>query len=385
MCADSVMITSLRRKGAEIGKGVKIHKSTKIIARQIQIGDDVHIGPNTRILAKELVLGSATRIGMSCVFRSHEVRIGESSQIGDENDIQPYARFSMGNTSYIRSKAQIRGRVVSLGDEVFITSGFRVGGGGRNGPEACLTIGDRCTMHNNFINIAKPVTIGNDVGFSPETILITHGYWQSVLEGYSASYAPITIHDWVILGMRVIVLPGVEIGEGTTVGAGSIVTKTLPARSVAVGVPARVIKTNYPSRPSEERQNSIMREILHDYSNHLVYKGYEVEVKTIGEGVLLKTTKNSIQTNIAYFRGNNIPRELLSGSKNILLTFNNEEIIPDTTIMNLRTLTITGQINDLVQDLRDFLRRQGIRFYGYGFFSSLTPQISTLLDEELKE
>lgn len=373
MCADSAIITRLRRKGAEIGEGVKIHKSTKIIAEQIQIGDDVHIGPNTRIVARELVLESAARIGKGCSFRSQRVRIGESSQIGDENDIQPYALFSMGNMSFIRSNAHIRGRAVSLGDEVFITSGFRVGGGGRNGPEACLTIGDRCTMHNNFINVAKPVTVGNDVGFSPEAILITHGYWQSVLEGYSATYAPITIRDWVILGMRVIVLPGVEIGEGTTVGAGSIVTKTLPARSVAVGVPARVIKTNYPSRPSEEEQNSIMRNLLCEYSDHLIYKGYEVEVIKIGDGVLLKAIKNTLQTNVAYFRGPQIPREVFSGSRSILLTYNEEGVSIDTTVMNLHTLEITGQINDLVQDVRDFLRRQGIRFYGYGFFRSLPP------------
>ncbi len=121
-------------------------------------------------------------------------------------------------------------------------------------------------MVNNFINIAKMVTVGNDVGFGPETILITLGYWQSVLEGYSATFAPITIHDWVILGMRVIVLPGVEIGEGTTVGAGAIVSQSLPARCVAVGVPARVIKTDHPSTPSEQEQYTIMTELLHVYN-----------------------------------------------------------------------------------------------------------------------
>lgn len=376
MGRESAVISSLRRKGADIGKGVKIHSSTKIKAKQIQIGDGVHIGPNTRIVARELVIGPAVRIGKSCSFRSQRLRIGESTQIGDENDIQPYALFSIGNTSYIRGNAHIRGRAVSLGDEVFITSGFRVGGGGRNGPEACLTIGDRCTMHNNFINVARPVTVGNDVGFSPETILITHGYWQSVLEGYSANYAPITIHDWVILGMRVIVLPGVEIGEGTIVGAGSIVTKALPARSVAVGVPARVIKTSYPSYPSKEQQDTIMNNLLFEYSDLLVYKGYEVEIIKAKEGAILKVIKNMLQTNIAYFRGPQIPKEAFSGSKLILLTFKEERALPDTTVMNLRTLEITGQITDLVQDIRDFLRRQGIRFYGYGFFRSLPPDIS---------
>ncbi|MFX1475952.1 MAG: hypothetical protein ACFFCO_10830 [Promethearchaeota archaeon] len=384
MSRESALIASLRRKGAEIGKDVKIHKSVKINAIKIQIGDRVDIGPNTRIMARELVIEPAVKIGKSCSFRSQRIRIGESSQIGDENDIQPYALFSMGNTSYIRSNAHIRGRLVSLGDEVFITSGFRVGGGGRNGPEACLTIGDRCTMHNNFINVARPVTVGNDVGFSPETILITHGYWQSVLEGYSATYAPITIHDWVILGMRVIVLPGVEIGEGTTVGAGSIVTKPLPARCVAVGAPARVIKTDYPFPPSEEEQDTIMKEILRTYSNLISDKGFISEVIEFERGILLKLIKNRAQTNIAYFRGPQIPPEVFSSAENILLTFEGEAS-QNTTVMNLRTLRIKGQINSLVQDLRDFLRRRGIRFYGYGLFRSMPPQISLSLEEDLRE
>jgi acetyltransferase-like isoleucine patch superfamily enzyme len=384
MGRESAAITNLRRKGADIGKNVTIHKSARIKAKQIQIGDGVYIGPKTRIVARKLLLKPAVRIGKECTLRSQRIEIGEFSQIGDENDIQPFALFSMGDTSYIRSQAHIRGRTVSLGDEVFITDRFRVGGGGRNGPEAHLTIGDRCTMHNNFINIARPVTVGNDVGFSPDTILITHGYWQSVLEGYSATYAPITIRDWVILGMRVIVLPGVEIGEGTTVGAGSIVTKTLPARCVAVGVPARVIKTNYPSPPSEEKQDIIMTEILRDYSTLLSDKGFALEIIEFERGILLKLLENRAQTNLAYFRGPQIPPEAFSGGENILLTFEGKPS-QATTVMNLRTLKIQGQINSLVQDLRDFLRRYGIRFYGYGLFQSIPPQISLSLDEEDQE
>lgn len=53
---------------------------------------------------------------------------------------------------------------------------------------------------------------------------------------------PIVLEENVWLGARVIVLPGVTIGEGSVVGAGSVVTKNIPARSVAVGVPARVVK-----------------------------------------------------------------------------------------------------------------------------------------------
>ncbi len=54
---------------------------------------------------------------------------------------------------------------------------------------------------------------------------------------------PITIGDDVWLGGGVIVLPGVTIGENTVVGAGAVVTRDLPANVVAVGNPARVVRT----------------------------------------------------------------------------------------------------------------------------------------------
>jgi acetyltransferase-like isoleucine patch superfamily enzyme len=54
---------------------------------------------------------------------------------------------------------------------------------------------------------------------------------------------PVVIEDDVWLGARVIVLPGVRIGAGSCIGAGSVVNADIPPRSLAAGVPARVIKT----------------------------------------------------------------------------------------------------------------------------------------------
>lgn len=58
---------------------------------------------------------------------------------------------------------------------------------------------------------------------------------------------PITIGEDCWIGGNVVVLPGVTIGKGSTIGAGSVVTKDIPPNSVAVGNPARVIKTVVPS------------------------------------------------------------------------------------------------------------------------------------------
>ena len=54
--------------------------------------------------------------------------------------------------------------------------------------------------------------------------------------------APIHIGSDVWFGARVTVVPGITIGDGAIIGAGSVVTKDVPARTVVAGVPARVIR-----------------------------------------------------------------------------------------------------------------------------------------------
>jgi acetyltransferase-like isoleucine patch superfamily enzyme len=53
---------------------------------------------------------------------------------------------------------------------------------------------------------------------------------------------PVIIEDYVWIGSKVVILPGVRIGTGAVIGAGSIVTKDIPPRCVAAGNPARVLR-----------------------------------------------------------------------------------------------------------------------------------------------
>ena len=55
--------------------------------------------------------------------------------------------------------------------------------------------------------------------------------------------AKVTIKDGAHIGIGAIIMPGVTIGEGAVIGAGAIVTSDIPPYSLAVGIPARVIKT----------------------------------------------------------------------------------------------------------------------------------------------
>jgi acetyltransferase-like isoleucine patch superfamily enzyme len=64
---------------------------------------------------------------------------------------------------------------------------------------------------------------------------------------------PVSIGDDCWIGGNVSILPGVKIGNGCTIGAGSVVTKSIPAYSVAVGSPARVIRKVEEVGPMQEK------------------------------------------------------------------------------------------------------------------------------------
>ena len=109
-----------------------------------------------------------------------------------------------------------------------------------------LRVGARCFANFGLVALdVAPITIGDDVQIGPNVQLLTPTHPvepEPRRAGWEAA-EPITIGDDVWLGGGVVVLPGVTIGENTVVGAGAVVTRDLPANVVAVGNPARVVRT----------------------------------------------------------------------------------------------------------------------------------------------
>ncbi|WYZ46182.1 hypothetical protein EsH8_IX_000407 [Colletotrichum jinshuiense] len=120
--------------------------------------------------------------------------------------------------------------------------------------EAPLTVDYGCNIifgKKSFANFnltildVSLVIIGDGVLFGPNVSIYGASHDTSVLSRIKfVEYGlPVRIEDDCWIGGGVIILPGVTIGKGTTVGSGSTVTKSLPPYSVAVGSPAKVIKT----------------------------------------------------------------------------------------------------------------------------------------------
>lgn len=132
-----------------------------------------------------------------------------------------------------------------------------------------VDIGDNCTIHSGakILPSGGRISLGSDTTVNPDTILYGHG-GLSVGDGvriaaqcaivpsnhnYSDPNVPIRnqglteegvkIEDDIWIGAGCKILDGVTIHEGSVIGAGSVVTKSIPPYSVAVGSPAQVVKS----------------------------------------------------------------------------------------------------------------------------------------------
>lgn len=109
-----------------------------------------------------------------------------------------------------------------------------------------IHLGPRTFVNYNLTALdVAAITIGADCQIGPNVQLLTptHPIEPQPRRDKLEAARPITIGDNVWLGGGVIVCPGVSIGENSVIGAGSVVTRDIPANVVAVGNPARVIRS----------------------------------------------------------------------------------------------------------------------------------------------
>ena len=108
-----------------------------------------------------------------------------------------------------------------------------------------ISIGTRSFVNYDCVLLdCNRIIIGNEVKLAPRVQIYTATHpldAQQRRSGIESAF-PVTISDGVWLGGGVIVCPGVTIGANTVVGAGSVVTRSLPANVLAVGNPARIVR-----------------------------------------------------------------------------------------------------------------------------------------------
>ncbi len=170
------------------------------------------------------------------ILRMHGAALGENVQIPGKVFWQiGGGKIAIGRDFYFSSGEGVNPISGNAQGAVYVESGAR------------LTIGDNVGMSSTRLWIHDSVTIGNNVKIGG-CVLITDtdahpmDYMVRRTSNEGTKSAPVVIEDDAWIGAHSVVLKGVTIGARSIIGAGSIVTRSIPADCVAAGNPCRVIK-----------------------------------------------------------------------------------------------------------------------------------------------
>ncbi|MBI3576850.1 acyltransferase [Candidatus Gottesmanbacteria bacterium] len=141
-------------------------------------------------------------------------------KIGNDSSIHWLARFN--NPSGIAI-----GHNTIIGNDAFLDGRHK-----RNG---------RSYLKDFFSPSRRPLTIGNNVSIAGEVRIYT---MQHDIDdpNFKEVEGPVTIDDYVVIGTRVTILPGVHVGEGAVIASGAVVTKDVAPYTMVAGVPAQFVR-----------------------------------------------------------------------------------------------------------------------------------------------
>jgi acetyltransferase-like isoleucine patch superfamily enzyme len=211
------------------------------------VGERVRIGEGV-VFGAHVVVHDDTTIGAGCVIEDGAVlgkrpRLARgSSAAGEVGDLKIGERVTICAGAVVFAGSAIGDEAI-LGDQCHVRERSRVGErsviGRGSAVDNDVTIGDRVKVQSNvyltaFSTVEDDVFVGPGASTTNDDTMARHGS-EYALRGA-------TLRRACRVGGCVVLTPGVEIGEEAFVAAGAVVTKDVPARGVAMGVPARVVR-----------------------------------------------------------------------------------------------------------------------------------------------
>lgn len=135
----------------------------------------------------------------------------------------------------------LKNMFAEIGDKCYIETPFYASWGGKN-----VHIGNHFYSNYNLMLVDDgKITIGDNVMIAPNVIICsaTHPISPKLRKKGAQYNLPVKVGNGVWIGANCVVMPGVTIGDNSIIGAGSVVTKDIPANVVAFGNPCRVHRT----------------------------------------------------------------------------------------------------------------------------------------------
>lgn len=108
---------------------------------------------------------------------------------------------------------------------------------------------DTIVGNNAFLDGRAPLKIGDHVDIASEVMIYNSEHDLNALD-FAATQEKVEVGDYVFIGPRAIILPGVSIGKGAVVGAGAVVTKNVSEFAIVGGVPAKIIGERKNRKPN---------------------------------------------------------------------------------------------------------------------------------------
>ena len=195
-----------------------------------------------RKLCSKWITRKGVRVFKPCMtfFHSHSsIRVGNYLNFNKQWDCHRMLFNKMTGALYVAQNATLE---VGAFD-VYAGSRINVNEG------AVLKMGSGYMNYDCIVDVFSSVSIGHNVVISERVVIRdadNHTVWEqgALIDKEARPKAiPIVIEDHVWVGMNVIILKGVTIGEGAIIAAGSVVNKDVPAHCLVGGVPAKVLKT----------------------------------------------------------------------------------------------------------------------------------------------
>ena len=273
-------------------------------------------------------------------------------------------RFLVGQISSFRGGLSVRGGSVVLGENLFAGGRIQIGGGGNGDPFSLLYVGDGTYLGDEvFINICRPVVIGREVFLTQRSILVTHNIGHSILEGFENRFAPIVLEDYSQVGMNSTLYAGIRLGQYAVVGSNSYVVSSIPARKLAMGVPAKVLR-DVRRDLSHPQQVEVALRMVEEFRELLKRKGYEVWSPQQEEKCGFVMQSGNKRSGLLFKEKYTQACEFVEPVDALViwtLDSGGAEAAMGTTLIDLLAKTICGAGGPFVESSREYLRKCGIR------------------------